>query len=528
MKDRILLNGKSLTIDGLVAISRHNHPCTVPIENQRFSADQRLKLEKLITEELPVYGLNTGVGHMVNFALSAQNLREFQLNLVRSHSVGTGVPFNQSESRAILAARTNTLAKGFSAVRPALLQRLEFYLNANIIPVIPQQGSLGASGDLAPLSHLALTVFGEGSVFGRDGRATSTRHVLSENGIDPLELDFKEGLSLINGTSAMTGVGALVVSDGWNQLRQAELITSTVLQALRASSAPFAQCGHDQARPYAGQIASASNLRTLNEGSQLLVAHPVLTHELQEQRINQDPVTGTNVFLQKAYSLRACPQIFGAVRNSLAHAESILNIELNSANDNPLFIGDEVFHGANFHGQPIACVLDYLFVTLMQIGILSERRLNRLVHPALSNLPPFLVGGEVGFCCGFAGAQYLATSLVAEMRTIGTASNQSIPSNGDNQDVVSMGLIAARNARRVLDLNCTILAVELLAGLQAIDLLVARDQLSPAGQLMYGMIRNHVPTLGVDRSLAHDIETVAELLRHNELIATVAKQFDLH
>jgi tyrosine 2,3-aminomutase len=515
------LDGTTLTVAGLTAIAAGGR-CRIPPDRLRYAAGQHAKLARLLADGTPVYGLNTGVGQMVNYALDAAQLREFQRNLIRSHSVGSGPPFSPRDARAILAARTNALAKGYSAVRPALLERLAAFLNNNVTPVIPQQGSLGASGDLAPLAHLALAIIGEGEAFDAAGRPAVAAEVLAAHGMGSFELGEKEGLALINGCSATAGAGALVVADAWDQVRQAEAIAALGLQVLRASAAPFAQCGHDLARPFPGQTASAAAFRLLIADSRLMVEHAALERQLAAERPSQDPVRGTRVYLQKAYSLRAGPQIFGAVRDAVAHAQRMLEVELNSAADNPLLVGDEVFHGANFHGAPVACPLDYLMLSLLQVGVQSERRLNRLVHPALKgDQSPVLVAGEVGLECGFAGAQYLATSLVAEARTIGPASTQSIPSNGDNQDVVSMGLIGARNARRVWDLNATVLAVEALAAAHAVDLLEARDALSPAGAATYRSVRDVSPPVRADRGLYADVEAVGRLVRRGGLLGPI-------
>jgi histidine ammonia-lyase len=452
-----------------------------------------------------------------------ENEVELQTNLVRSHSAGVGPLFAEDESRAILAARLNALAKGHSAVRPELLERLALYLNLGVTPAIPEMGSLGASGDLAPLSHLACTVIGEGYVL-RDNARVPTGTVLRQLGIEPMELRFKEGLALINGTSAMTGLGALVVGQALDQVRQAEICTALVIEALQGSTSPFQPEGHDVARPHPGQITTAANLRALMRGSGLTVEHAQLRRQVQDTKRPEASVQRTDVYLQKAYSLRAIPQVLGAVRDTLRHAVDTIDTELNSATDNPLFFeGREIFHGANFHGQPVAFVMDFVMIALTQLGVLSERRTNRLLNRHLSyGLPEFLVRGEPGLNSGFAGAQYPATALVAENRTIGPASTQSIPSNGDNQDIVSMGLIAARNARRVLRNNEMILAVEFLAAAQAVDLAGRYDRLSPAARAAYGLVRSLAPTLERDRYMADEIEAVAGAVARGEFVTAAA------
>nr|BFE84731.1 hypothetical protein GCM10020093_073320 [Planobispora longispora] len=352
----------------------------------------------------------------------------------------------------------------------------------------------------------------------REGKRTPTGQVLRELGIEPLELRFKEGLSLINGTSAMTGLGSLVVNRALDQVRQAEAVTALVVETMRGSTSPFLAEGHDLARPHRGQMDTAANMRALLHGSRLAVEHADLRKEAQAQK-EGSRVSRTRVYLQKAYTLRAIPQVVGAVRDVLYHARQTLETELNSSNDNPLFFeGKEIFHGANFHGQPIAFAMDYVTIALTQLGVFSERRTNRLLNRHLSGLTEFLVAGEPGLNSGFAGAQYPATALVAENRTIGPASTQSVPSNGDNQDVVSMGLISARNARRVLENNYKILAVEFLCAAQAVDLSARYDRLSPAGKDTYDRVRAIVPWVPHDRYMSDDIEAIADALARGEFL----------
>jgi len=510
-------DGESLDIAGVRRVAEHGAPCVVAPSALARAATSRKLFEETVHRGVPVYGVTTGYGEMIYMLVDTSKEVELQTNLVRSHAAGVGPLFGVDEARAILAARLNALAKGYSAVRPEVLERLALYLNLGITPAIPEIGSLGASGDLATLAHVAVTLIGEGYVL-RDGRRVPTGPVLRELGIEPLELRFKEGLSLINGTSGMTGLGSLVVGRALDQVRQAEVVTALVVETMRGSTSPFLAEGHDIARPHQGQIDTAANMRTLLAGSGLTVEHAELRRQAQAQK-TAARVSRTRVYLQKAYTLRAIPQVVGAVRDVLYNARRTLETELNSANDNPLFFeGKEVFHGANFHGQPVAFAMDSVTIALTQLGVFSERRTNRLLNRHLSGLTEFLVAGEPGLNSGFAGAQYPATALVAENRTIGPASTQSVPSNGDNQDVVSMGLIAARNARRVLENNYQILAVEFLAAAQAVDLSDRYDRLSPAGKATYDAVRELVPTLDRDRFMADDIATVADALSRGRFL----------
>ena len=520
----VVLDGESLDIEELRRLAETRPQISVSRAALDKAGRVRTQFEGIVAQDIPIYGVTTGYGEMIYMLVDPSNEVELQTNLVRSHSAGVGPLFNEIESRAMLAARLNALAKGHSAVRPELLERLALYLNLGIIPAIPEMGSLGASGDLAPLAHIACTVIGEGYVL-RDGKGVPTAGVLAEHGIEPMELRFKEGLALINGTSAMTGLGALVVSRALDQVRQAEIVTALVIEGLRGSTSPFMPEGHDIARPHRGQIDTAANLRALMAGTGLAVEHVDLRQQVADGKQDGKSVQRTDIYLQKAYSMRAIPQVLGAVRDTLYHATTKLDIELNSANDNPLFFeGKEIFHGANFHGQPIAFVMDFVTIALTQLGVLSERRTNRLLNRHLSyGLPEFLVAGDPGLNSGFAGAQYPATALVAENRTIAPASTQSIPSNGDNQDIVSMGLIAARNTRKVLANNDYILAVEFLAAAQAVDLTNRYDQLSPAAKTTYDLVRALVPTLDHDRYMSDDLYAIAAALTRGDFLAAARK-----
>ncbi len=523
-ESRVVFDGVGVTTADVRRLAESGTPCEVAPGALERAAKSRGQFEDLVSQGVPVYGVTTGYGEMIYMLVDRAHETELQTNLVRSHAAGVGPLFNMVEARAIVAARLNALAKGHSAVRPEVLERLALYLNSGLIPAIPQMGSLGASGDLAPLSHIALSLIGEGYLLGKNGEGqVPTGPVLKERGIEPIRLRFKEGLALINGTSGMTGLGALIVERGLDQVRQAEIVTALAVEALRGSTGGFQPEGHDIARPHPGQIDTAANLRGLLSGSDLVVSHAQSRESVQAARREGDGVQRTQMYMQKAYSMRAIPQVLGAVRDTLYHGRRVVDIELNSANDNPLFFeGMEVFHGANFHGQPVAFAMDFTMVALTQLGVLSERRTNRMLNRHLSyGLPEFLVAGDPGLNSGFAGAQYPATALVAENRTIGPASTQSIPSNGDNQDIVSMGLIAARNARRVLDNNRYILAVEFLAAAQAVDIADRAAGLSPAGRAVYDHIRATVPTLDADRFMADEIDQVAGMIERGEFLAAV-------
>lgn len=518
-------DGETLDIAGVRQVAEQAALCRLSPETLAKVTASRALCAKIVQDGTPVYGITTGYGDLGYIAINSAKELELQLNLVRSHSTGVGPLFAEDEARAMVGARLNAFAKGYSAVRTELVERLALYLNRGITPAIPEIGSLGASGDLAPLSHIASALIGEGYVL-RDGRAVPAAPVLREEGIEPLQLRFKEGLALINGTSAMTGLGALVTTRALDQVRQAEVTSALVIEAMRGSKGAVMAEGHELARPHQGQIDTAANMRALLAGSRSALDHEELRRQVEEQTQSVVGVQRTKTYLQKAYTLRAVPQVVGAVRDTVYFASKQLDTELNSSNDNPLFFDNqEVFHGANFHGQPVAFAMDYLTIALTQLGVMSERRTNRVLNRHLNGgLPEYLVAGdEPGLHSGFTGVQYVATALVAENRTIGPASTQSIPSNSDNQDVVSMGLISARNARRVLGNNNLILAVELLSAAQAVDLGETYELLSPVAKATYRLVRSLVPKLENDRYMADEIELVADAVARGRFLEPAAE-----
>ena len=517
----ICLDGQSVSLNDICHIAKGYSDAFIDDSTRQRIRASRVMLENIVEHE-PIYGITTGYGELVYMLIDNTNETELQTNLIRSHAACVGNIFSKEESRAILIARINTLCRGYSAVRELLVDRLLYYLNKEIIPVIPEIGSLGASGDLGSLSHLAATIIGEGYVFDEDSKKVNTKTLLSKHQLEPLSLKYKEGLALINGTSAMTGIGALVWYNARDQVKQSEIITALVLENQMASDGAFQLEGHSLGRPHQGQINSAFNILSLLEGSKLITTHKALKTQLH--KLKNTGHYKTKIYLQKAYTLRCVPQMIGAIKDTLSHVANVLTIELNSSNDNPLFFENkEVFHGGNFHGQPVAFVMDFLAIALTQLGVISERRTNRLLNVHLNNgLPEFLTQESPGLHCGFEGTQYTATALVAENKTICTpASIQSIPSNGDNQDVVSMGLIATRNCKRILENNHYILAIELLAAVQAVDLAGHYNQLSPVGKLTYNLVRAHVAMLHTDRYMSDDIYKAAGLLAEGKLLKEV-------
>jgi histidine ammonia-lyase len=467
-------------------------------------AGARIRRSRAVVEEAVrsgrvVYGVTTGFGRLAETVVPPDRLEELQLNLIRSHACGVGAPLPRDETRAITLLRANVLAKGFSGVRPDVVQRLVDLLNRGVHPVIPEQGSVGASGDLAPLSHLALVLVGEGEAE-HEGDVLPGGEALRRAGLEPLRLQAKEGLALNNGTQVMTGIGALVLRRAERAVDTADVAGAMSLEGLRGTPDAF-HPAIQRARPHPGQAASAERLRALLEGS-----------EIRESHRYDDPR------VQDAYALRCMPQVHGAARNALAYVAQVLETEANSATDNPLIFPDEgaggmVMSGGNFHGQPVAQVLDLLAMALTDLASISERRIERLVNPDLSgDLPAFLTR-DPGVCSGFMIAQITAAALVSENKVLShPASVDSIPTGANKEDHVSMGAHAAVKARRVLRNTEIVLAVELLCAAQALEF---RRPLRPGHgvERAYQAVRERIGELSADRALAPDIEAAAALVR---------------
>jgi MIO-dependent L-tyrosine 2,3-aminomutase len=520
-RNNMILDGHSLkTSDVLKAAKKTETSISfsdVALKNIKKGRDL---LEEKANSSHPIYGVNTGFGEMVCHIVNVEKETLLQENLIRSHAAGVGDWFSQEECRAIVLARINALSRGYSGIRQVVLDRLLWYINNNIIPAIPEQGSLGASGDLAPLSHIAVTMLAEGYLYTADGSKVAAKTVYDKEGLDKIEFKFKEGLALINGTSAMTGVSCLLVEKALQQMGCAERIAALACEVLETSSGAFAKPGHDIARPHKGQIHSAKMFREYLSDSKMIATHKELSSSLSGSLSTKNDVTSSNVFLQKAYTLRCIPQIHGAIYETIWHAQDVVNQELNSSNDNPLFFeGEEVFHGGNFHGQPIAFVMDFLAISMIQLGVISERRTERLLNKSLNGYKhDFLAFENPGLNSALAGIQYPATSIVAENRTYAIpASIQSIPSNENNQDIVSMGLVSTIKARRVLKNNDFILAVEAVSAAQFVDIKACYEKLSPQGKKTYDKIRTCVPFIKNDVYMSDYLYSVAQLIKNGEV-----------
>ncbi|HVI76719.1 MAG TPA: histidine ammonia-lyase, partial [Candidatus Acidoferrum sp.] len=460
----------------------------------------RAVVDDIVASNKVAYAITTGVGKLSEVRIAGDQIRELQVNLVRSHAVGVGTPLSIPETRAMMVLRANSLSKGYSGVRAIVIDTLCEMLNRGVTPVVPSQGSVGASGDLAPLAHLALSLIGEGECFDEKGVRISSGEALKRAQIRPLTLESKETISLINGTQAMLAVGTLALLAAETLVNTADVLGGLSCDALKGTDTAFDERIH-KARPHSGQMKTAANLRQMLEGSQIRESHRECGR------------------VQDAYSLRCIPQVHGAVRDTLQHCRSIFETEANSAVDNPLvFITDpkaaegDVISGGNFHGEPLAFALDFLAIALSALAGISERRIERLVNPALSEgLPPFLAPGA-GLNSGFMMPQVTAAALVSENKVLAhPASVDSITTSGNKEDYVSMGMTAALKLRRVVDNTRNVLAIEAMAVAQAIDFL-APMKTSKRGQGAHSAIRSVCPTMQHDRVMYTDIARISELI----------------
>lgn len=497
----IRINGNDLTIEEVVAVARHRE--TVELDPAAFGAVEKSHafVERLLSENRVVYGITTGVGELSTTHISPDQAEALQLNLIRSHATSVGEPFTEDVVRGIVLLRANALAKGYSGVRRELIEYLLTLLNRGVFPYIPCKGSVGASGDLSPLSHLALVVVGEGECV-LDGKRVPSSKVLSENGIQPLTLKAKEGLALINGTQVMASLGCLVTHEAALLLHNAQIAGAMSLEALMGTSKAFDGKIHS-ARPHPGQMSCAANLRRIVAGSAIVASHKDCFR------------------VQDAYTLRCMPQVYGAISDTISHARQVLTVEINSATDNPLVFPDEeeVISGGNFHGEPLAFVMDFLGIALSEIANISERTIDRLVNPHVSGLPPFLAT-ETGLNSGFMVAQYTAAALVSENKVLAhPASVDSIPTSAGQEDHVSMGTIAARHAWEILKNVEHVLAIEMLVAANGIDF---REHAPGEGTgAAHRVIRSHVSHMERDRVFYPDIEKVRDLITRGEIVKAV-------
>lgn len=518
MPDPITLTGTALTVNDVVAVARDGAAVALDPSAVVGADASRAAVERLIADGRAVYGVNTGFGALANIRIDDDKLLELQRNLIVSHVAGVGDPLPVEAVRATMLLRANVLLKPTSGVRSVVPRTVVEMLNAGIHPVVPEQGSVGASGDLAPLSHIAYALMGQGDVMvgGGDDSGFSSPAVEGEvrrggwsvvsaekafdyAGIAPVEFRAKEGLAFINGTQVQTALLGLAVHDATRLWRAAIGAAAMSLEAVKGTPVPFDARIHE-ARPHPGQLEVAALLRELLADS-----------EIRESHRENDPR------VQDAYSLRCTPQVLGAVADAIAFTRRVAETELNAATDNPLVFGDEVLSGGNFHGQPVALALDVLAIALTTLAGMSERRLERVVNPDLSQgLPPFLAQ-EPGLHSGMMMVQVTAAALVAEARTLSTpASVQSIPTESNQEDVVPMGMAAALKARRIVAIARRVVACELMVGAQGLEF---RRPLRPGRGVaaLYERVRSVVPALEADRPFGAEIEKLADLIGREDL-----------
>ncbi|MBM4165384.1 MAG: histidine ammonia-lyase [Ignavibacteria bacterium] len=505
------LTGTSLTIENIFSVARNFQEVTLSPSAKKKMLASRKWIEDAVKQNKSVYGVTTGFGAFQNVRLQQNQVEELQRNLVLSHCAGVGEPFPDEVVRAMILLRANALAAGYSGVRVEVVEMLLAMLNKQVHPVVPSKGSVGSSGDLAPLSHIASVMIGEGwAAIGEYGEVVTGKEALEQMKIPPLILQAKEGLALLNGTQAMLAVGTLALGDAKNLFKLANVAASLSLEALKGKSSPF-QSNVQKLRPYVGQQFVANMIREFTSGSSLLDC------------VDDD----TNDKIQDSYSLRCIPQVHGATFDALSYVQAIIEIELNSVTDNPHIFADEneVVSAGNFHGQPLALALDFLKLAIAELGNISERRIAKLLDKNHNNGLPAFLCVDGGVQSGLMIAQYTAASLVSENKVlIHPASGDSIPTSANQEDHNSMGTIAARHAAEVVSNVEYIIAIEILCSCQAIDFRLRQNpkaQLGEGTKNFFEMIRNGlgIPFVDKDRDISFDIETL------KEIVHTIEREF---
>lgn len=500
MNKYIFIDGDSLTIEQIIHVARNRVKVKISADGIKKMTVSRNMVDVMVERQEVVYGITTGFGKFSNINICQEKTEKLQENLIVSHAVGMGDPIPEEVVRAIMLLRANTLAKGFSGIRPEIVETLIEMLNLGVHPVIPEKGSLGASGDLAPLAHMVLVMLGKGECFYLGERLPGGL-AMQRAGIPIVALKAKEGLALINGTQVMTAFGVLALYDSQNLAKTADIIAAATCEALEAIISAFDSKVHE-VRPHPGQLAVAKNMRQLLEDSEII-------NKAKHGRV------------QDAYALRCIPQVHGATRDTIDYVRKVLEIEINSVTDNPILFPEqgEVISGGNFHGQPLAFAMDYLAIAMAELANISERRTERLVNPSLSDLPAFLTENG-GINCGFMICQYVAASLVSENKVLAhPASVDSIPSSANQEDHVSMGTIAARKAREIIKNVKGVLAIELLCAIQGIDLRGGKP--SSCSSIIYKEVRGSIPVLEEDREIRLDIEQAVGIIDRGILVHLV-------
>ncbi len=502
MKDFIVLNGSDFLLEDLVDIARNNVGIKISVKSESRINKARELIDKWVKGGERIYGVTTGFGALSEVTISLQDTKKLQKKILFSHSAGIGRPVEEDVVRAMIALRVNDFCRGNSGLRLETIEKLAQILNAGIVPVVPEKGSVGASGDLVPMAHLALVLIGEGEAF-VDGRRMAGDRALKEKSIQPLELAAGEGLALINGTQFMIALGCLALHDALNLCKHADIAASMSLETLMGTRSAFDPRIHN-ARPHKGQIKAADNMLRITENSGIISSH-------------QDCSS-----VQDAYTLRCSPQVHGASWDAFDYVDKVVKVEMNSSTENPLIFpeSEEFLSGGNFHGQPLALACDFLSIAISELANISERRIERLVNPQLSGLPAFLVE-DGGLNSGFMIAQYVAASLVSENKVLAhPASVDSIPTSANKEDHVSMGAFAARKCRDIVTNTEEVIAIELLCAAQGIDLFT-NIKAGDGTLAAYDIIRSKVDYMKEDRILSADIARVRELLRTGSIVKAV-------
>lgn len=494
---KVVISTTGMTFDDVLAISRRNAQIEISQESLDAMAKTREHIERLAASETPVYGISTGFGALAQRHIPTQDRVQLQKSLIRSHAAGMGDPVEREVVRALMALRLRTMCSGKTGVRPVVATTYAAILNAGITPKVLEYGSLGCSGDLAPLSHCALTLMGEGRAYGADGVERSSAELLADAGIEPVELREKEGLALINGTDGMLGMLILALRDLDTLMDQADVIAAMSVEGQMGTDQVFRAELHEDLRPHPGQATSAANMFAALAGSEIVASH---RH-------------GDGV-VQDAYSLRCAPQVAGAARDTIEHARTVARRELAAVIDNPVVLSNgEVTSNGNFHGAPVAMVLDFLAIAVADVGSISERRTDRFLDVARNRgLPPFLAH-DAGVDSGLMIAQYTQAAMVSENKRLANpASVDSIPSSAMQEDHVSMGWHAGRKLRKAVDNLRRILAIELVAAARAVELRAPLRPSPVTGELI-SILRERVPGMGPDRELSSELEAAEQLLR---------------
>lgn len=527
IKDKTLtIDGYSLTIEELVQAG-NDFSIKVVIDEKNWPKirDCRKMVDKWANEERCIYGVNTSCGGLVDHLLPKERDNDFQKNLVRSITTQVGEPFSDELVRTFMIARANSLCRGYSGIKEKNLNIYVDMINKHVCPLVPQKGSLGTSGDLGPLGCIASVGFGEWKAR-YNGKLMSGKEAMDAAGIELMHLNAKEGLSLINGTSAMVGLASTVIVEAINSLKNSDIIAAFAIETLMGRKNPFDPRVHEQ-KYHPGQHALAINLANLLKDSSMAIDEQELSLELQTVLKKHEGIAISDIPVEDAYSIRCTPQFIGPTREAVDNAYNVLTRELNSSNDNPLIFTEynTFIHNGHFHGQPISAVMDFLGISMVNVGVVSDRRIDRFMDSSHSTgLPPFLCKEDTGVRMGLMGGQFMTSSLVAENRTLAIpASIQSIPSTADFQDIVSFGLIAGREARQIVENTNHILSFELLCAAQAADIRGV-DKLSKAGKILYDEVRKIIPYMSFDMVYIDHMEELKAKIESGEFVAKIEKE----